>query len=77
MGTREKVLAAFAALEPSRPEGVPVSEVIRWVTERFPGTNPSTVRTHVTSRMCVDAPDHHAVVYGDLRRVGPGMYRRA
>ena len=25
--------------------------------------------------MCTNAPDHHAVVYDDLERVGPGMYR--
>lgn len=34
----------------------------------------STIRTHVTSRMCVNASDHHPVVYADLRRVGVGVY---
>jgi len=34
----------------------------------------STIRTHVTSRMCINAPDHHPVVYPDLRRVGVGVY---
>ena len=36
----------------------------------------STIRTHISSRMCANAPDHHAVVYTDLERVGPGLYRR-
>ncbi len=35
----------------------------------------STIRTHIVSRMCSNAPDHHAVVYDDLERVGPGKYR--
>lgn len=36
----------------------------------------STIRTHVVSRMCADAPDHHARVFDDLLRVAPGLYRR-
>jgi hypothetical protein len=35
----------------------------------------STIRTHVTSRMCADAPDHHATTYDDFQRLGDGRYR--
>jgi hypothetical protein len=35
----------------------------------------STIRTHVTSRMCADAPIHHARTYDDLERLGNGRYR--
>lgn len=35
----------------------------------------STIRTHITSRMCANAPKHHAVTYDDLERVGEGVYR--
>ena len=35
----------------------------------------STIRTHVVSSMCGNAPDNHAVVYSDLERIGPGLYR--
>jgi hypothetical protein len=35
----------------------------------------STIRTHVVSRMCANAPENHAVVYADLERVRPGYYR--
>lgn len=35
----------------------------------------STIRTHVTSRMCADAPSHHARTYDDLERLGSGRYR--
>ena len=35
----------------------------------------STIRTHVTSRMCANAPDNHGTTYDDLVRVGRGLYR--
>ncbi len=35
----------------------------------------STIRTHITSLMCVNAPRHHGVKYRDLKRVGRGLYR--
>lgn len=36
----------------------------------------STIRTHVASRMCSDAPDNHAKTFNDLQRVGHGLYKR-
>jgi hypothetical protein len=35
----------------------------------------STIRTHVTSRMCADAPAHHGTTYDDFQRLGGGRYR--
>ncbi|WP_443705761.1 DUF7669 domain-containing protein [Saccharothrix coeruleofusca] len=35
----------------------------------------STIRTHVVSRMCANAPAHHATRYADLVRDGRGRYR--
>lgn len=35
----------------------------------------STIRTHVTSRMCADAPVHHGTTYEDFERLGGGRYR--
>lgn len=35
----------------------------------------STIRTHVVSRCCANAPDHHAVVYDYFERIGPGRYK--
>jgi hypothetical protein len=34
-----------------------------------------TIRTHVTSRMCADAPAHHGTTYDDFQRLGGGRYR--
>jgi hypothetical protein len=35
----------------------------------------STLRTFIIGPMCANSPDHHAVQYGDLERVGRGLYR--
>jgi hypothetical protein len=35
----------------------------------------STIRTHISSRMCANAPDNHAKTYHDVIRVAPGTYR--
>jgi hypothetical protein len=35
----------------------------------------STIRTHITSRLCLNAPAHHAVRYPDLERTARGTYR--
>jgi hypothetical protein len=35
----------------------------------------STIRTHITSRMCANAPQNHAVKYNDLERIGHGLYK--
>ncbi len=51
-----------------------VAEVVAEMQRRRTRYAPSTIRTHVVSRMCVNAPEHHAVVYDDLERVGHGRY---
>jgi hypothetical protein len=71
LGAREDILAAIDRL--NRP-----TFTIMDVTREMSGSGyaESTIRTHITSRMCVNAPDHHAVTYPDLERVGRGVYRR-
>ena len=41
-------------------------------TDRYPE---HTIRTEIVSRMCGEAPVHHAVAYDDLERVDRGRYR--
>ena len=45
------------------------------VVRALPGVKPATVRTEVTGRCCVDAPEHHARRWPYFRRVGRGRYR--
>lgn len=71
------MLDAFERLE--RRHGRTDFELAEVITETLsadPQFKESTVRTHVTSRMCADAPDNHGTVYDDLARVDRGLYRR-
>lgn len=34
----------------------------------------STIRTHLTSKCCIDAQQHHQTVYDDYKRIGYGLY---
>ncbi len=74
---RDAVLDAFSRLEQRHGRrDFQLDEIVAETVAYDPQYKKSTVRTHVTSRMCVDAPEHHASVYGDLTRVDRGIYRR-
>lgn len=44
------------------------------VVRALPHLNPSTIRTHVVSRCCVNAPKHHPHRWAYFRRVARGLY---
>jgi hypothetical protein len=74
---RSEVLSAFSRLE--RRHGRVEFELDEVVQEVLTATGrfaESTIRTHVTSVMCVQAPANHAVRHRDLDRVRRGVYRR-
>jgi hypothetical protein len=74
---REEVLGAFKRLE--RRHGrtdFELADVVAEVLAVSSSYAESTIRTHITSRMCRDAPDHHATTFDDLERVDRGLYRR-
>ncbi len=76
MSCRDEVLAAFGRLEGTH--GRAVFSLAEVVLEVLAGTDEyaeGTIRTHVSSRMCSDAPVHHDTTYADLERVGRGQYR--
>lgn len=75
MTAREEIFAAAQELTGRSPDGTfGIDEVVRAMAERGGQYAESTIRTHITSRMCADAPDH-AKVYDDFLRVGSGRYR--
>ena len=45
------------------------------IVRSLAGVNEATVRTEVTGRCCVNAPDHHARRWPYFRRVDRGLYR--
>ncbi len=78
MTCRDEVLDAARALASRSSDGTfTVAQVVAEMRRRGSRYLESTIRTHVISRMCANAPDHHAVVYQDLVRTHWGTYRLA
>lgn len=75
IGCREEVLAAAAHLHYLGQSDFTPDEIIRALHARDSRYADSTIRTHVVSRLCGDAPDNHETTYDDLQRVAPGRYR--
>jgi len=76
MTARNEILEAARLLSGRLGSGAfTVQQVVDELRRRGSRYAESTIRAHVTSRMCVDAPDHHAKVYNDLVRVEPGRYQ--
>jgi hypothetical protein len=74
---REDVLRAFERLE--RRHGrttFDLVDVIAEVLREHPDRVEVSVRTHIVSVMCKDAPVHHSNHTNELERVGRGRYRR-
>jgi len=77
MTARDEILAALPAICARTVDGTfTPQDVIDELRRRGSSYAPSTIRTHVVSRMCANAPDHHAVTYDDLERISSGRYRR-
>ena len=72
---RVQILAVLDELLSDPTETFTVQDVVNALDRRGTELTASTIRTHVTSRMCADAPDNHGTTYNDLERVGRGTYR--
>ena len=77
MTARDEILDVLPRLRArlGRDDFTP-AEVIQELRHAGSVYSDSTIRTHVTSRMCSNAPDNHAVVYRDLERIAHGLYRQ-
>ena len=71
----EVVQAARAIVARKRRNEFRLTEIVQYLKDANSEYSESTIRTHVTSRCCANAPDHHAKVYRDFERIGKGMYR--
>jgi hypothetical protein len=75
---RQEILAAARSLAARSSDSTfTVEDVLNELHRRGTRYADGTIRTHVVSSMCADAPVNHAVVYSDLDRVGRGRYRLA
>lgn len=72
---REQILWAARRLAGGQEATFAPQNVIDELHRRGTMLADTTIRTHVTSRMCANAPANHGTVYADLERVGPGRYR--
>ena len=71
---RSEILEAIPAVQ--RSDGTfTLASIVRELRRRKSRYAEGTIRTHVVSRMCANAPANHAVTYDDLEKVDPGVYR--
>lgn len=76
MTARDEVLAAAHSLTARSADGTfTAGEVVTYLQSKGTRYTAATIRTHVASRMCANAADHHAVTYDDLVSIGGGRYR--
>jgi hypothetical protein len=71
---REELLAAAGDLTTRGGAVFTLDQIVREMARRGSTYPESTVRTHVTSIMCKDAPVNHANHFDDFERVGRGQY---
>jgi hypothetical protein len=73
---RDELLAAATALcRRSGSDTFTLTQIITEMHGRKTGYPESTIRTHVASKMCSNAPTNHAKTYADFQALGSGNYR--
>ena len=73
---RDQILeAAVAVTARSGLDHFSIPEIISYMTSQNTRFAESTIRTHIVSRMCANAPENHAVTYRDLLRTDRGEYQ--
>jgi predicted RNase H-like HicB family nuclease len=72
MASHDEILEAVRRIAASRADwSFTPDEIVR----ALPHLNPGTVRTHVTSRCCINAPKNHPHKWDYFERVARGRYR--
>ena len=76
MTCRDEVLKAAKFLSGGSPDVTfSPADIVRRMEKMGTSFSESTIRTHVVSKMCYQAPANHAARYDDLERVTRGRYR--
>lgn len=71
---RREILDAAKALTQRGQSPFSPLQLVNETLQRGTNYPESTLRTHIVSAMCVNAPTNHAVKYPDLFRVSRGQY---
>jgi hypothetical protein len=73
---RDEILDAVKEL--IRSKGINefhMAEVVNYMKENRTEYTESTIKTHIVSKCCKNAPHNHAKHYDDFERMGEGVYR--
>ena len=72
MAAHDEILEAVRRIAATRPDwSFTPDEIVR----ALPHLNPGTVRTHVTSRCCTNAPKNHPHKWDYFKRLRRGVYQ--
>lgn len=71
----ELLLATKAIIKIKGENRFTPKEVIEYMKSNNTNYAESTIRTHITSRCCSNAKDHHAVTYNDYEALGNAQYK--
>lgn len=52
-----------------------IEEVIQLMIKNKTIFKEGTIRTHISSRCCVNSPKNHLVTYNDFERIDHGLYK--
>jgi hypothetical protein len=76
MACHEEVLQAAKSIIKSKGinEFSP-QEVLQYLKTQSSNYALSTINTHIVSRCCINAPEHHAVRYAYFERIRYGLYK--
>jgi len=73
--TEELIESANAVVDRKGVNDFGIGELVREMRLRGTGYAESTIRTHIVSRCCSNAPKNHGTKYDHFERIGRGRYR--
>lgn len=72
---REEILHSVKSIIKTKNKNeFTIREIIEHMNKNSTIYKESTIRTHICSKCCVNAPNHHGTVYNDFQRVTKGQY---
>lgn len=75
-GCREELLEIITALVKEKGKNeFTLTEAVEAMANNHSVYSENTIKTHISSRCCANAPKHHKTAYDDFERIGRGVYR--
>ncbi|SOC22056.1 hypothetical protein SAMN05880501_113120 [Ureibacillus xyleni] len=72
---REQLLSATKVIIHAKGKNeFTIVEVLDYLNQHGSHFKESTIRTHITSKCCINAPNHHAETFNDYIRINRGKY---